>query len=81
MTNKQSYIINSTIKTNIRTNRICREKLVNEERVNNMDDDRYMISTYDSTQNLTKFYKTRYSNLFIITDDMKSISDFFKIIS
>lgn len=69
MTNKQSYIINSTIKTNIRTNCICREKkLVNQERFNNMDDDRYMISTYDSTQNLTKFYKTRYSNFFNIAN-------------
>jgi hypothetical protein len=64
MTNKQSYIINSTIKTNIKTNCICRKKLVNQERLNNMDDDRYIIESYNSTQNLTKFYKTRYSNFF-----------------
>jgi hypothetical protein len=68
MTSKQSYIINPTIKTNIKTNCICREKLVNQERFNNMDDDRYMISTYDSTQNLTKFYKTRYSDFFNIAN-------------
>jgi hypothetical protein len=68
MTSKQSYVINPTIKTNIKTNCICREKLVNQERVNNMDDDRYIISTYDSTQNLTKFYKTRYSDFFNIAN-------------
>jgi hypothetical protein len=76
MTNKQSYIINSTIKTNIKTKCICREKLVNQERFDNMDDDRYLINTYDSTENLTKFYKTRYSNFFIISNYMKSIADF-----
>jgi hypothetical protein len=77
MTNKQSYIINSTIKTNIKTNCICRETLVNEERVNNMDDERYMISTYDSTENLTKFFKTRYSNFFIsFQTNKKTIADF-----
>jgi hypothetical protein len=76
MTNKQSYIINPTIKNNIKTNCICREKLINQERFNNMDDERYMISKYDSTENLTKFYKTRYSNFFIITNYMKSIADF-----
>jgi hypothetical protein len=76
MTNKQSYIIHSTIKNNIKTNCICREKLVNQERLNNMDDERYMISKYDNTENLTKFYKTRYSNFFIITNYMKSIADF-----
>jgi hypothetical protein len=68
MTSKQSYVINPTIKTNIKTNCICREKLVNQERVNNMDDDRYIISNYDSTQNLTKFYKTRYSDFFNIAN-------------
>jgi hypothetical protein len=68
MTSKQSYVINPTIKTNIKTNCICREKLVNQERVNNMDDDRYIISTHDSTQNLTKFYKTRYSDFFNIAN-------------
>jgi polygalacturonase len=75
MTNKQSYIINLTIKTNIKTNCICREKLVNQERFDNMDDERYMISTYNSTENLTKFYKTRYSNFFIMNNYMKSIDD------
>jgi hypothetical protein len=73
---KQSYIINPTIKRNIKTNCICREALVNEERVNNMDDERYLISRYENTENLTKFYKTRYSNFFIITNNMKSIADF-----
>jgi hypothetical protein len=76
MTSKQSYIIHSTIKNNIKTNCICRETLVNDERVNNMDDDRYLIHTYDSTENLTKFYKTRYSNFFIRINNMKSIADF-----
>jgi hypothetical protein len=76
MTNKQSYIIHSTIKNNIKPNCICREKLVNQERVNNMDDERYLINSYNSTENLTKFYKTRYSNFFIITNYMKSIADF-----
>ena len=76
MTNKQSYIIHSTIKNNIKPNCFCREKLINQERLNNMDDERYMISKYDSTENLTKFYKTGYSNFFIITNYMKSIADF-----
>ena len=76
MTNKQSYIFNATIKNNIKTNCICRETLVNEERANNMDDERYLISRYESTENLTKFYKTRYSNFFIRTNNMKSIADF-----
>ena len=67
MTNKQSYIIHPTTKTNIKTNCICRKKLVNQERFNNIDDERYLISNYDSTQNLTKFYKTRYGNLLYIT--------------
>ena len=68
MTSKQSYVINPTIKTNIKTNCIFREKLFNQERFNNIDDDRYIISTYDSTQNLTKFYKTRYSDFFNIAN-------------
>jgi hypothetical protein len=77
MTNKQSYIINSTIKTNIKTNCICRQTLTNEERINNMDDERYMISNYNSTENLSKFYKTRYSNFFIsFQTDKKTIADF-----
>jgi hypothetical protein len=63
MTNKKSYIIYPTTKNNIKTNCICRKKLVNQERFNNIDDERYLINRYDSTQNLTKFYKTRYSNL------------------
>jgi hypothetical protein len=35
MTNKQSYIIHPTIKKNIKTNCFCRERLINEDRVNN----------------------------------------------
>ena len=76
MTNKQSYVIYSTIKKNIKTDCFCRERLINEERVNNMgNDDRYIIRTYDSTENLTKFYKTRYIDFFNIANYMKSIDD------
>jgi hypothetical protein len=76
MTSKTSYIIKPTIKKNIKTNCFCREIMINEERVNNMgNDDRYVIRTYDSTENLTKFYKTRYNDFFIIAKYMKSIED------
>jgi hypothetical protein len=76
MTNKQSYIVHPTIKKNIKINSFSRERLVNEERVNNMgNDDRYIIRTYDSTENLTKFYKTRYTDFFLIANYMKSIDD------
>ena len=76
MTSKTSYIIHPTIKKNIKTNCFCRERLVNQERVINMDsDDRYIIRTYDSTENLTKFYKTRYTDFFNIANYMKSIED------
>jgi hypothetical protein len=75
MTNKRAYIIYPTTKNNIKTNCICREKLINQERFNNMDDERYMISKYDSTENLTKFYKTKYSNFFITNKQIKFIED------
>lgn len=65
MTDKHLYINHPTVKKNIKTNCFCRERLCNEERIINMDnDERYMINSYDSTENLTKFFKTKYSDFF-----------------
>ena len=76
MTNKQAYIIHPTIKKHIKINCFCRETLVNEERVSNIgNDDRYVIRSYDSTENLTKFYKTRYTDFFSISNFIKSIEN------
>jgi hypothetical protein len=71
---KQNFITHPTIKKNIKTNCICRETLVNEERILNMDnDERYIIRSYDSTENLTKFYKTRYCDFFSVPSIIKRI--------
>ena len=64
MIKKQSYIINSTLKRNNLNNYSSRNLLSNDQRLGYIDDDRYLISDYIQTNNLGKFFKTKYSDFF-----------------
>lgn len=66
MTRKQSYITPITIRTNsfLLNPHSNRSLLTNDQRISNMDNDRYLISDYAYSNNLGKFYKTRYADLF-----------------
>lgn len=64
MIKKQSYISNSTLKKNLFNDYTIRSELNNDQRLTYMDDDRYLISDYTSSNNLGKFFKTRHTNFF-----------------